>query len=278
MFYKIDYYSFTILFELPSVARREEKINLVLKTFVSVCNLQPEHFGNALLYSLEQGARQYQYRLRHLSTEVALSFGGINPHILVELAGKACDTFDAADLLYPLISNTAERTTRIDFAVDIDTTEDPRAFSAFRNSKAFKSSGEQRTPSGRTNYVGGRKGQRMARVYRYEPPHPRSHLLRVEAEYKGNAAKAAAGHLLEVGLQQACLDAHSPFQWASPAWSPEDGNGIKIPYKAYRPENAATVRWLYGDVVTALSKALKKGLIDWDEWLKFVRKEVFGDD
>src|ERR1044071_1571589 len=278
MFSKIGYYSFTILFDAPSVIRREELFNLVLKTFVSVSDFQPERFLNISEYSVEQGARQYHYRLRHNSSEMALSFGGINNHILVECAGKTCDTFDSADLLYPLISATCERTTRIDFAVDIETTEDPRTFSAFRNSKAFKSSGEQRTPSGRTNYVGGRKGERMARVYRYEPPHPRSHLLRVEAEYKGHAAKAAAGHLLEVGVRQACLDAHSPFQWTSPTWSPENGSGIKIPYKAYRPENAATVRWLYGDVVTALSKALKKGLIDWDEWLKYVRKEAFGEE
>ncbi len=274
MYYSIDYYSFTIPVRSPFGEVSHEAINFVLNAFVSFCNLQSEHFLNAGSWGIEKGSGFYSTRLRHAPTDAALSFGGTNAHIFVELAGKACNNFDAAGELDNVIRLSCGRTTRIDFAVDIECKDDPITFAAFRNSSSFKSSGQVISPSGRTAYVGSRKGERMARVYRYEPPHPRSHLLRVEAEYKGDAAKASSKHYLEVGIQKACLDAHTPFSWGAASWAPEDIATGKIPYKAYRPDNASTVRWLYGDVITALSKAVGEGLVDFDEWLKFVQERL----
>lgn len=272
MLYSIDYYSFTIRYEFPSTMKIQEKNRECIKAFLSVGKLQ-----NIIPFKLddwtpETGARQYQVRLRHNSLDICLSYGSINAHIFVECAGKACNNLDALDALVSLIEATSSRATRIDFAVDIECDTDPRDFVEMRGGTAFKSSGEIRTPSGRTNYVGGRSSDRMARVYRYEPPHPRAGFLRVEAEYKHAAAKASSGHLISKGLSQTCLDAHSPFQWAHPDWTPGNVNASKISYKAYRPENASTIRWLYGDVISALSKAVKAGLIDFEEWLKIARE------
>jgi hypothetical protein len=114
----------------------------------------------------------------------------------------------------------------------------------------------------------------MARVYRYEPPHPRAEYLRVEAEYKGNAAKIASKHYLEAGLLQASMDAHTPFGWSHTDWSQENTTSRKINYTSYRPENAATIRWLYGDVITALSKACKSELVILDDWLTELKKKI----
>jgi hypothetical protein len=97
----------------------------------------------------------------------------------------------------------------------------------------------------------------------------------VEAEYKHDAAKSASKHYIETGLIKASLDAHQAFQWKHAAWTPEIVGASKIPYTAYRPDNASTVRWLYGDVVTALSKAVKTGLVDFDAWVNFVREGLF---
>lgn len=275
MIHSIDYYSFTIPHEFPSIMKIEEKSHEAIRIFSLVCHEMSMFRMPLEAWKPETGARQYQVRLRHETTDITISFGSVNAHLFIECAGKACNTLDAINALLPLIENTLSRATRIDFAVDIFTDCDPRDFSASRNSTSFKSSGEVRTPSGRTNYVGGRASDRMARVYRYEPPHPRSEYLRVEAEYKHDAAKAAAQHLIAFGLPQASLDAHSPFQWTHATWTPENAHSSKIPYKAYRPDNASTVRWLYGDVVTALSKAIKAGLVDLDEWLEFLREGLF---
>ncbi len=272
VYYSIDYYSFTIPTEKPFEDGMFFNVqDQVLKTFIS---LFPEHlstFSNVEDWTHESAARFYQHRLRHDVTKVALSYGKINAHILVELSGFACNQFDSRDLLLPLIEQTHQRTSRIDFAVDIHTTTDPKVFIDERGNKSFKSSGHKVSPTGRTYYIGGRTSERMARVYRYNEPHPRSHLLRVEAEYKGEAAKVAAGHLSTSGLQQSCLDAHHPFQWQHTDWQQDGIQSEKMPYKAYKPENASTVRWLYGDVITALRKAIKAELVDLDEWLKVLK-------
>lgn len=275
MIYSIDYYSFTIPYEFPSNITIKDKNNLAIAKILDTCKLRFIGYFSSGDWLVETGARQYQVRLRHKTVDICISFGSINAHIFVECAGKACNNLDALDALVPIIKATADRTSRIDFAVDILTDCDPREFVAQREGTAFKSSGEIRSPAGRTNYIGSRTSDRMARVYRYEPPHPRASYLRVEAEYKHAAAKAASRHFTNKDVSIACLDAHTPFQWKHPAWTPENLTSSKIPYKAYRPDNASTIRWLYGDVVTALSKAVKEGLVDFEEWVNFVREGLF---
>lgn len=272
MYYSIDYYAFTIPIRSPIGDFGHETLLFAVKAFTSYLDLSDDIWTRPAAWGIEGGTRPYSVRMRHSITDVTLSLGNANAHIYVELAGKACASLDGKGDLNDWIQRTVERTSRIDFAVDIDCEADPRDFANERSNKSFKSSGEKRTPSGRTNYVGGRTSERMARVYRYEPPHPRSGLLRVEAEYKGLAAKASVSHFLQVGLEQACLDAHTPFGWTHAAWTQGDRASRKIEYKTYRPENASTVRWLYGDVVTALLKATKNNLIDFEEWLTFVRE------
>ena len=274
MYYCIDYYAMTIPIRSPIGEFGHETLLSITKSFTSFFNLAGEDFLSAGQWGIEGAKHPYKTRLRHAVTDVCLSVGSVNAHIYVEFAGKACATFDGKGILDDIISRSTDRTSRIDFAVDILCKTDPLEFSEQRENLSFKSTGNKRTPSGRTEYVGGRTSERMARVYRYEPPHPRSEFLRVEAEYKGDAAKASARHYIEVGLQQATLDAHSCFKWTSPDWTPENGTYGKIPYKNYRPENASTIRWLYGDVITALSKAISSDLIDFGEWLENLQERL----
>lgn len=274
VFYSIDYYSFTIPTEKPfDDGMFFDNQKLVLTIGLSACGLEGKEYHDLENYRLEKVPKNYQYRLRHLVNDICFSWGKLNPHVLVEFAGKACNTLDAADKLLPIIHSTIGRTSRIDFAVDILCETDPIEFISERTNKAFKSSGSKRTPTGRTEYIGGRTSERMARVYRYNTPHPRAAFLRVEAEYKGTAAKAGAKHLLEVGVLQACLDAHQPFQWKHGEWKPDAGTATKIAYTSYKPADASTVRWLYDSVATAARKASKKGIIDLDEWIAYIKSE-----
>lgn len=273
MYYSIDYYSFTIPTDKPIVdGMFYEQQDTVIKIFVSLLHDDDRKKQFALNWTHENGMRFYQHRLRHDQSDITISYGRTNPHIFVELAGKACANFDSADLLQPLIQSTYSRCSRIDFAVDIECKTKAKAFIEARSNKSFKSSGNKYSPTGETEYVGGRSSDRMARVYRYYEPHPRHTLLRVEAEYKGDAAKAAAEYCTSHDLQSVCLSAHEPFGWLHEQWQPDIAKTPKIPYKSYNPANASTVRWLYGDVVTALRKAIKTGLIERDEWLKFLDK------
>jgi len=278
-YYSIDYFSFTIPTERPfEDGMFFDQQDNVLKVFVSSFDdiAIREYF--TLNWTHENGNRFYQHRLRHDGTDVAISYGKTNAHVLVDLAGKACANFDARDILLPLISRYANRTSRIDFAIDLECDTSPKEFIEARDNKSFKSSGNKYSPTGGTEYIGGRTSERMARVYRYYAPHPRAHLLRVEAEYKGDAAKVAAEHLGTSGLFQTCVDAHTPFKWRHSTYPHEATEGKKLPYRSYDPQNASTVRWLYGDVVTALRKAIKNKLIDPDDWVKYTFGKSLEDD
>lgn len=267
VYYSIDYYSFTIPIRAPFGEIAHESIAFAINTFVSLIAGEHSHKFGAGSWGIEQAKGFYSVRLRHEVSGVALSLGTINAHIFCELSGRACNNLEAIDALMGIIQATHERCSRIDFAVDIVTDEDPETFCLERENKSFKSNGTINSPSGKTCYLGSRNSERMARVYRYSPPHPRSHLLRVEAEYKSDAAKVAAKRVTETNLREACLEAHKPFGWKSRLWDADATHAIKIPYKSYNPSNAATVRWLYGDVITALRNAIANGLVDLDDWL-----------
>jgi len=275
MIYSIDYYSFTIPTEEPFIEgmfyeQQQRAIN-IFRT--AIPQITSSLFGNT--WTHERGQRFYNHRWRNEHSDVAISYGQTNAHLLVEFAGKACSILAEADALLLIISGTYTRCSRIDFAVDIECQTTPGEFVAQRDNKSFRSSGNKYSPTGGTEYIGGRTSERMARVYRYYEPHPRHKQLRVEAEYKGTAAKIAAKHLVEKGVMQACLDAHQPFQWRHVQWKPDAVEISKIPYSNYKPADASTIRWLYGDVITALRKAVQNDLINFEEWLAIVRKDLF---
>lgn len=279
MFTSIDYYSFTIPLKEPmGQGMFDSDKHYAIEVFVHSTGL--EKFKNGIEDNWETEAARgfYQTRLRHISADITLSYGAINSHIFVELAGKACANFDSQDLLNPLIERTWERATRIDFAVDIKTEIAPKTFIEARSNKSFKSSGNKYSPTGGTEYLGGRSSERMARVYRYYSPHPRHEYLRVEVEYKGDAAKIASKHVSQTGVRQASLDAHQPFGWLHPVWDTGDVTSTRITYRTYRPNTASTLVWLYGDVITAIRKATKTGLLDLEEWLRFLREGLKDED
>jgi hypothetical protein len=269
---KIDYYSFIINSAAPFGDVGKETCDYVINAFRS---LFPSPATQALFdadWHLEAAKGFYSARLRHELSGVALSFGSVNAHIFCELSGKPCDTLDSAAELIPLVRSTHAKCSRIDFAVDFSTDTTPERFSAFRNTTRWKYAPVYPSSSGTTVYVGSRTSERMARVYRYNKPHPRAHLLRVEAEYKGKAARAIAALVTEKSFSDVIRDAHSVFGWSHDLWNESIGQGEKVSYTSHRPANANTVRWLYGDVAKALWRAIDSDLIDFEEWLKFVRE------
>jgi hypothetical protein len=263
MFHKIDYYAFTIPARLAFNEVTDEIQEFVQSTFSSLLPTGDIQTTLETSWSIERAKGFYSHRLRHEQTGIALSFGTINAHVYCELSGKACDCLESANILSPLIASTAPRCSRIDFAVDFVTDIRPEEFSVFRNDTRWKYVSHIVSASGTTDYVGSRTGERMARVYRYNPPHPRAGMLRIEAEYKGDAAKALVRELESRPLNEVCLAAHAPFGWSHAIWNTGEIDAVKIPYSAHSPDNAATVRWLYGVVASSVRKAIQDGLIDW---------------
>ena len=267
---KIDYYSFIINTAAPFGEFGKETCNYVVRSFVSLLVSDEIRVFFREGWKVEAAKGFYTARLRHELSGVALSFGTVNAHVFCELSGKPCDILDSADELLPLIKATKDKCSRIDFAVDFITETSPERFSAFRNTTRWKYAPTYPSASGTTVYVGSRTSERMARVYRYHEPHPRAHMLRVEAEYKGKAARAIAATLDEDNVQTAAANAHSVFGWHDDIWKEQVAQGEKVAYTSHRPANANTVRWLYGDVAKAIKRAGEEGLISLDEYVKFI--------
>lgn len=273
MYPKIDYYSFTIALDAPFTSQANSVQEYVENAFRSLLpdtdQTRPFHQG----WVLEPAKGFYFARLRHEASGVALSWGRVNAHILVELSGRACDALESIDALVPLIQETASKATRIDLAVDFLSDVSPERFSAFRNVDKWKHTSYVFSASGETFYIGSRKGERMARVYRYYEPHPRAAYLRVESEYKGDAARALAKRVQDLPLDRLALLAHEPFAWGHPLWNDAELAGEKLSYTAYRSTNASTVRWLYGVVASSLRRAIKEGLVDWKEFERLIMED-----
>lgn len=273
MITKVDYFSYTIATPSPFGEIGENTREYITKAFIS--QFPDETVRNRFSgdWSLEAAKGFYSARLRHEPTGVALSFGTVNAHIYVELSGKACDCLESIDALAPLISLNRAKCSRLDIATDFLTEVDPEQFAAFRNDIRWKYASVINSASGKTVYVGSRTGERMARVYRYNEPHPRAKYLRVECEYKGKAAKAIAEELELSSLEQVCMAANVVFGWKHDIWVSQETPAVKVPYSSHSPENAATVRWLYGVVATSVSKAISEGLIDWNDFVSKIFPE-----
>ena len=208
----------------------------------------------------------------------ALSWGGVSvlynpsiPHALIEISGSGC-TAIGQDALLELLQGShkaLERLTRLDIALDIETPVKPSEIASQGYSKRFESHNHNVSPTGETYYVGSPKSDRYCRIYRYNPPHPRAHLLRFEYVTRRETAKATARHILEHGLQSALGSLEHVFSWKHPAAS-QYNTGARI--KAYtdpNKKNAGTMRWIYNAVFPALERLELEGELSgvfWDDF------------
>lgn len=210
----------------------------------------------------------YRNRIQCPRTGCEIHWSGDNAYALFQASGQAVEKLITQLDLKTIALSSNGRATRMDFAIDFECDVSPADFAERRDSGRIRSSGQYTSETGQTCYVGSRAGDRMARVYRYNEPHPRAHLLRAEVELKGDAAKIACEALLTKELTEVCLAAHLPFGWQHPIWNPDGAEISKMPARAYDREGAGTLRWLETVVVPSIKKAAQTGLIDLQEWLR----------
>jgi hypothetical protein len=208
----------------------------------------------------------YHTRVFHEDSKVSVSFGNVNRHVYVEIGGQACDFIRGQGSIENLLQRIGTRASRLDFAVDMETEMSVSEFIVNRQGQSFKAGGNIFSEDGETSYVGSWKGERFARVYRYHEPHPRAKLLRAEVVLRGNYAKQALKLVLSEGEVSAAMSAHEPFKWTSPVWQPSVVTQSRIISQRSDKQDAGTVRWLMGDVVSAIVKNHNNGLLDARQW------------
>jgi len=182
-------------------------------------------------------------------------------HACCEISGEGCETLISQGLLNELLTKVRERVTRIDIATDIETEEMPLSFVSQTSHERMRSSGYQQSETGQTCYVGSKKSDRYARVYRYYPPHPRSKLLRIEHVFRRDYSRVVAAAIVENGIISVAAQAGKAFGWASGTWDLHEERTVDI--SATKPERngGTTIGWLVRSVAPAFRRLCADGTI-----------------
>jgi len=194
-------------------------------------------------------------------------------HCCVEISGQGCERLLGAGVLNQVLIRVAPRITRIDIATDIETAVRPQEFVAQTSHDRMRASGFQKSETGETCYVGSQKSDRYARVYRYAPPHPRSHLLRIEHVFRREYAKMVAGNCVVSDMSSVAMASGKAFGWAHAEWNITAKATLDLsPVKAERG-GGKTISWLVRSCAPAFRRLVADGTIRDPE--KFVRDYFF---
>jgi len=182
-------------------------------------------------------------------------------HACIEISGSGCERLIRLGAMGATLQASAERITRIDIASDIETSTQPSEFVSIVAHERMRANGQQNSETGQTCYVGSKKSDRYARVYRYYKPHPRAHLLRIEHVFRRKYAKSVAAEILSTSLESVAAAAGKAFGWAHSDWQPEANEIADISIVAPERGAGSTVTWLVRSVAPAIRRLIEDGTI-----------------
>jgi len=228
-----------------------------------------EKFGETLASRVFTGIWQTKTRARAPYTDAwVLEICGLSlfaspnlTHACVEISGKGCEILIDNGDMDALLSKCADRVTRIDVATDIDTDVFPSEFVKCVNHERMRAHGSQISETGQTEYVGSQKSDRYARVYRYNAPHPRAHLLRVEHVFRRGYAKSVAKACVENGVISVGASAGKAFGWSHRTWVLSEVESSDISITRAEKGGGKTISWLVRSVAPAFRRLVADGTI-----------------
>jgi len=182
-------------------------------------------------------------------------------HACVEISGQGCERLLSQNKLSSVLACAKERVTRIDIACDIETKTSPEEFVKEVSHERMRTSGHVISDTGETCYVGSQKSERYARVYRYNEPHPRSHLLRVEHVFRKEYAKKVATEVATAGVEAVAVASGLAFGWSHGDWQPSVVDSPDISITRERGNAGNTVYWLVNSVAPAFKRLCENGAI-----------------
>lgn len=268
MFYLIDWLAFSVEAKTKDIRSSGEQLKAIHEKMLKC--LGEELLGvlgwNKAEYGKGRPPHPYSLRVKHTGFTVFVA--PQHDRILCELSGTTCRILDEHGLMLNALERTHQIMSRLDLAVDILTDVEPALFVADGYNGRFTSSGSYNSPTGQTEYVGSRKSERYARVYRYSKPHDREKFLRVEMVMKRQYAKLYAQRLIQDGLKTSIFHAGQEFGWASLLWDVPNAQASEITLGRRARTNDKTLRWLEQAVVPAFLRLVRSGGLDeWEDWL-----------
>jgi len=183
------------------------------------------------------------------------------PHFTVEISGHGCEALIKQGTLNNVLTAVVGRITRLDVACDIETAVRPAEFVSALSHKRMSARGSQVSITGETEYVGSQKSERYARVYRYNPPHPRSHLLRVEHVFRKEYAKVVAQAIVNDGLENVAAAAGRAFGWQHETWRPDGTFDLDISVQQANRAGNNTLHWLIRSAAPAFKNLCAQGVV-----------------
>jgi len=219
-----------------------------------------------------KGRAPYNHCMGQQHNGIYVSWSGRFTHYHVEFTGVGCQYLRDNGALNEVLTKQEHRTTRMDVASDFRTEVLPHEFTKYRDEKRFSSTASYHTKSGDTEYIGSRTSELMGRVYRYNSPHPRHDLLRVEHETKRKTAKASVRYMLENGEDQLQRELGARFGWCHTLWTGEQSDLPALSIPSQTRNEAKTDIWLRSQCAAAFRKLVLSGAIGDPE--KYLR-EVF---
>ena len=218
-----------------------------------------------------QGRRGFEVSLRRPkdTPQTCFIWGGKSEIILIEIPGQGCKKLHREGRLKPLLRLYNDRVTRIDIANDLECDTNPVAFAEMRGNTKFKSGGHWKSETGETVYIGSPKSDRMCRVYRYNEPHPRANLLRIEYVLRREQAKQVARLCGSEPVDKLSLSLAQVFEWKHPAFADNTAEPL---HAVPRSETGSqdTILWLHKQVRPAIQRLISQGILDRTEVLKLL--------
>lgn len=197
-------------------------------------------------------------------------------HCCVEISGSGCERLINMGAINAVLLAIHDRCTRIDIATDIKTEITPMEFVSNVSHERMRASGNQKSETGETCYVGSQKSDRFSRIYRYSAPHPRSNLLRVETVFRRENAKAVARACIDSDMGSIAREAGKAFGWAHPVWKPDMAQHADISIISPNRKGGQTIHWLISACAPAFKRLVKDGVIRDPE--AFIRQYFTNED
>jgi len=111
----------------------------------------------------------------------------------------------------------------------------------------------------------------LCRIYRYNPPHPRSELLRVEFVFRRGLAKDTCRAIVETGdFGDVVARLGNTYGFTHPDWQPPMKTDEKMRVPIVKRETEGTIRWLYSQVAPAIRRCLQDGSLDMQHYIDWV--------
>lgn len=225
---------------------------------------------------LERGRAPYSDAWQLADKGLSLFASPTLSHCCVEISGAGCELLIKETNMDMVLQHCRERITRIDIASDITCDVHPIDFVGNTTHERMRTSGHYISETGETCYVGSQKSERFARVYRYNSPHPRSELLRVEHVFRRDAAKAVANAYVASGVDAVALSAGVAFGWSSPVWDAQGDAPPNISVVTATHKGNNTVFWLVDTVAPCFQRLVRDGVIKDAEG--FIRRYFLNGD